>query len=258
MIVQAALPAEDGSLVGNYMLGPPFSMPAIEIKEEQPSPPAGPVVNKESENDALITRLLDSILNGEGDLEMADLDFGSDIGNELISTEDAEPTGKQVTTSYNNTQEDKFLHNYNPFIQSWSNMNSNALQILHEPEDHGNPYMNVFNWDEHSFVGVSDILSPQLAVDENNCVNYVRVSEDPAGTEDGDIFATGIRVRPRTSQVPPQWLNQNSQGTANRRLRFQRRLQIGPVSCTAQSVKHSCDEAEELSSKSVVTEVRRF
>lgn len=115
--------------------------------------------------------------------------------------------------------------------------------------------MNVFNWNENSSHGASNVLSSQSAVDQNNHGCYMSVSEDPTVTENRDIFATGIRIRARP-QAPPPFLNPNSQGTAIRRLRLQRKLQIGSVTFTAQFEKCPDEEAEDSSSKSEITEVR--
>ncbi|KAK4786661.1 hypothetical protein SAY86_010494 [Trapa natans] len=200
----------------------PFSMPIANMKTEQLSPPVESAVNKEEQDDeAFLTEFLDSILNSDADCEIPDLDGGSDIGKKAICSEDAEQARKQS---------------------------------LCGPEDHGGLNMDDLNWDEPSLAGGSNILSSQLANDQNNRASHMKVSEDPNGSNDRDIFATGIRIRARTLQVPPTLPNQNSQGTAIRRMRLQCKLQIGPVICTAQSMMCSNDEAEESNSKSVVTE----
>ncbi|KAK4743613.1 hypothetical protein SAY87_009925 [Trapa incisa] len=134
---------------------------------------------------------------------------------------------------------------------------STGKQVLCRPDGHQGFNMDAFNRDDHSLAGGSSILYSKAADDENNSACYMNVFEDLTGDHDGDIFAPGIRIRTRTSPVPPTLLNQNFQGTAIRRLRLQRqcKLQVGPIICTAQSMKRSIDEPEEPSSKSVVTEL---
>ncbi|XP_058206312.1 NAC domain-containing protein 91-like isoform X2 [Rhododendron vialii] len=46
-----------------------------------------------------------------------------------------------------------------------------------------------------------------------------------------DIFGTGIRIRAREHQNQPSNANSGWQGTAPRRIRLQKKLQVGPVSC---------------------------
>lgn len=116
------------------------------------------------------------------------------------------------------------------------------LQIQCESEDHGQSDTNVSNQNEHAFPRESNMLSSQAAVDENN-----------RGTEDGANFATGISVRPGASDVPASGSYRSAQGTALRRMRLQRKIQIGPISYSAQFVKPLFDEGS--SSKSEITEV---
>ncbi|XP_031393397.1 protein NTM1-like 9 [Punica granatum] len=211
---EATTQAEDWHLPGDSTLDPLFSVPPIQMKTEQPSPVMEPAVNNEPCDDAYITEFLDSILNSDCDfscdLATPDLPVGNEDGINPIPTEDAALNGQQIGCK----SED----------HGWSNVNVSGRNEGSLPRD-------------FEMVTFQSGVSSQSAVDENNGIGQISMCEDPTRTDGGDVFATGIRVRSRESQVPPPWLNSNAQGTALRRMRLQRKIQIGPVFCGGQFVK---------------------
>ncbi|KAF7148146.1 hypothetical protein RHSIM_Rhsim03G0217000 [Rhododendron simsii] len=79
---------------------------------------------------------------------------------------------------------------------------------------------------------------PFLAVSSASGQSYFSNSpEEPsintisAGNDDIFGTGTGIRIRPRENQNQPSNANSGLQGTAPRRIRLQKKLQVGPVSC---------------------------
>ncbi|KAI8565161.1 hypothetical protein RHMOL_Rhmol03G0239300 [Rhododendron molle] len=77
---------------------------------------------------------------------------------------------------------------------------------------------------------------PFLAVSSASGQSYFSNSpEEPSintiSSGNDDIFGTGIRIRPREHQNQPSNANSGWQGTAPRRIRLQKKLQVGSVSC---------------------------
>lgn len=99
----------------------------------------------------------------------------------------------------------------------------------------------------------NDALSSQFVMDQNHSIHPDDLSNCSNVVNNGDFFQSGIIIKSRTSQFQPSWLN-SGQGTAQRRLRTQCKLQIGPMSCKLQPLDVTFN-IDEQKSESVVTEV---
>lgn len=255
MAIQATLQDDDWHIVDDSMEEPLFPVPPVQIKEEHQSPATEPPVIGEPNDDAAIKEFLDSILNIDGDFscdfDVPNSSLGGETRKNQILPEDAELTGKQVLWR-------RFFLIIDEVFSRTLDLTELMLQTQFKAEDHEQSNSNVPNWNENSFPRDSDVPSSQSTFCENNQTGYMRVSEDQAGTEDGAIFATGIRIRPRALQAPPPSLDPSTQGTARRRMHLQRKLQIGRTSYSMQFMKPHCDGVEDPSLKSEITEVGRF
>lgn len=83
-------------------------------------------------------------------------------------------------------------------------------------------------------------------MDEKSWVCHTSVPADTVATEEGDVFPTGIRVRPWASEDPPPRLDTSAQG-----IQVMSRVQL-------QSKPQIFFQVEDSSSGSETTEVRRL
>lgn len=87
--------------------------------------------------------------------------------------------------------------------------------VIQQNEMVGDPFLAVSSASGQSYFSNSP---------EEPSINTISAGND-------DIFETGIRIRPREHQNQPSNANSGWQGTAPRRIRLQKKLQVGPVSC---------------------------
>ncbi|KAK4741824.1 hypothetical protein SAY87_025412 [Trapa incisa] len=203
----ATLQDDDWHLVDDSMAESLLPEKPVQITDEHQSLSTDSAVIKEQNDDATIREFLDMVLNNDGEFS-CEFDVPNFSNNQILP-ENAEFTRHQTQT---------------------------------KPEDDGPPCTGVCNWNENPFPGQSDMLSSQSPFLENNLSGYTRVSEYPTGTEDGAFFATGIQIRPRASQVPPP-IDPGTQGTAMRRIHFQRWLRRRHISPSMQFKKTHSDDA---------------
>lgn len=93
-----------------------------------------------------------------------------------------------------------------------------------EPQDDFQTLISHFNTDEPQ----SLFLGVQSSMHQTRSITSVDSFNNSNQTESGNMFSTGIKIRTRQPQNLPAQLIP-AQGTAVRRLRFQKKLQIGPV-----------------------------
>lgn len=84
-----------------------------------------------------------------------------------------------------------------------------------------------------------------------NLFNGLEDSSNRVGSDSSD-FGTGIKIRTRQPQNQETVQNFAPQGDATRRIRFQKKLQIGSVSCRYQT------ESSKTEEKPTVGKVRYF
>ncbi|CAK9139035.1 unnamed protein product [Ilex paraguariensis] len=92
----------------------------------------------------------------------------------------------------------------------------------------------------NSFSGVSsgDQISSLVNIGEPSSQSYTVCSDD--------TFETGIKRRTRQPQAQPSSQDFATHGTARRRIRFQMKLQVGPVQCSLPRDLSSCEERPEV------------
>lgn len=76
----------------------------------------------------------------------------------------------------------------------------------------------------------NSFLRVQSSTHQTRSVNTVESFNNSNQPESGNVFATGIKIRTRQRQNQPVQLVP-AQGTAPRRMRLQKKFQIGPVAC---------------------------
>ncbi|XP_048127435.1 protein NTM1-like 9 isoform X2 [Rhodamnia argentea] len=115
-----------------------------------------------------------------------------------------------------------------------------ALQMGMAPENFqmGFPASNV-DQDyivKASMFGISYGEEPSSQSDAKpNSIHLQGLDTCSTALQSGDTFGTGIRIRPRSSQILQPQYDYGAQGSARRRLRIQCKLQIGPLSCSRKS-----------------------
>lgn len=113
-----------------------------------------------------------------------------------------------------------------------------------------------------SFSGDSDNAVPLTALAQSamyhtqSSINSVQFCSNKNVTESGDdIFATGIRIRPRNLQ--PQ-LAIVEQGIAQKRFRIQSKLQVRSFACSNKQITEVSFQGLHQTPESVVTEVKEI
>lgn len=113
------------------------------------------------------------------------------------------------------------------------------LLVVTTPEDYGNVYS------EHDVEeNRGNVALPQNVIFDQGTLSAGRACSE---------VSTGIRIRTRQLQNQPS-IGNSAQGSAPRRLRLQRKLQVQPLHCSPMSEGWNTPEDQEL--KAAATEVR--